>query len=270
MLKFRSIPKPKIFEEIKLNLTSGIREVSIHSEDFIRYGSRGLELNPKAVLDLLETTKSVTSGLGNNSFHFNFLSAASIVQNPKLIENVAELMELDKKNHSIVEVGVETGSPELLAKHMPGKVKPFEIEEWSEIVLSAAKVLHDNYWKVVYAFILGLPDETADDLMKTMELVDELKKYNCVTMPIIFMPSARLRKQYNSAHSKREGDFSFEHMTKEHWMVFCNCMDHTLSNLGLFTSGYKNPTARMLRAIALPFVPYAINKNREWLTKKSS
>lgn len=266
LLKFRSIPKPKIFEEIKLNLTSGIRQVFIHSDDFFRYGSKGRELNPAAILDLLKSIKTITSGLGKNSFNFDFLSAPSIMQNPELIEDVTELMELDKKSHSIVAVGVETGSPRLLAKHMPGKVKPFKIEEWPEIVLSAAKVLHDNYWIVFYSVILGLPKETPDDLMKTMELIDELKKYNCIIMPITFMPIARLRKQYRSAHSKRESDFSFEHMTKEHWIVFTSCMDHTLNNLRLFTSGYKNPTARIVRRIILPlFIPNAIKKIRAWL-----
>ncbi|GAH02166.1 unnamed protein product, partial [marine sediment metagenome] len=47
---------------------------------------------------------------------------------------------------------------------------------------------------------------------------------------------------------------------------FTSCMDHTLNNLRLFTSGYKNPTARIVRRIILPlFIPNAIKKIRAWL-----
>ncbi|GAG80717.1 unnamed protein product, partial [marine sediment metagenome] len=190
LLKFRSIPKPKILEEIKFNLTSGIKKVFIHSDDFFRYGSKGHDPNPTAILDLLSCVKKMTCGLGKNSFDFDFISASSIMQAPDLIEDVSELMQLGKKNQSIVALGVETGSPRLLAKHMPGKVKPFKIEDWPEIIVSAAKILHDNNWIGFYSFILGLPEETSDDLMKTLELVDRLKSFNCVLMPIIFMPIA--------------------------------------------------------------------------------
>lgn len=266
--KFRSIPKQKILNEIKFNIASGIQKVSIHSDDFFRYGSKGRDLNPAAILDLLNCVKQITSGLGKNSFNFDFISAASIMQAPDLIEDVSELMQLGKKNQSIVAVGVETGSPRLLTKHMPGKVKPFKIEDWPEIILSAAKILHDNNWTVFYSFILGLPEETSDDLMKTLELVDQLKGFNCILMPIIFIPIARLRKQYKSAHSKRDGDFSFENMTKEHWLVFTSCMEHTIKNLGMFTSGYKNITAKIVRKAILPYLPYPIKKIRENLKEK--
>jgi hypothetical protein len=45
-------------------------------------------------------------------------------------------------------------------------------------------------------------------------------------------------------------------------------MDFTLKNLGMFTSGYKNPTAKLVRRAILPFLPYPIKKIRERLKEK--
>ena len=227
-LSFRSFSKEKILEEIRLNVKSGITGATLQSEDALLYGSDGSKPNPEAVLDLLRSIRTLDNkGLG---LGFEFFSVSSIVQNPKLVEDISEFLGLRGNNYSVIEVGVETGSSRLLSKYMPAKVKPFKISDWKDMVLSSAKLLHSNNWRVCYSFILGLPEETKDDVVKSLELVDELKSYNCVIVPIVFMPAGRLR---------RKEDFSFELMTEERWELFRTCIEQTLSKAPSFLESHS-------------------------------
>jgi radical SAM superfamily enzyme YgiQ (UPF0313 family) len=251
-LSFRSFPKEKILEEIRLNVKSGIRGATLQSEDALLYGSDGSRPNPEAVLDLLKSIRTLDDeelGVG-----FEFFSVSSIIQNPKLVEDMSEFLGLRGNNYSVVEVGVETGSSRLLSKYMPGKVKPFKISDWKDMVLSSAKLLHSNNWRVCYSFILGLPGETEDDVLKSLELVDELKPYNCVIVPIVFMPAGRLR---------RREDFSFELMTEERWELFRTCIEQTLSKAPSFLD--SDSTGKKIRNTLVQTLFYlGILRMRRW------
>ena len=72
---------------------------------------------------------------------------------------------------------------------------------------------------------IGLPGETADDVQRTTELVDDLKKFNCVIIPIIFMPAGGFRRSRN---------FGFKDMSPEQWDLYSNCMELVLTNASLF------------------------------------
>jgi radical SAM superfamily enzyme YgiQ (UPF0313 family) len=252
LFPFRSFPKERILEEVKLNIKSGIKGASLQSEDALLYGSDGLEPNPTAVLGLLKSIRALDVkelGIG-----FEFFSISSIMQNPKLVEDISELIGLRRDDYSVIEVGVETGSPKLLSKYMPGKVKPFKVSDWKDMVLSSAELLHSNNWQVCYSFILGLPGETRDDVLKSLELVDELRSYNCVIVPIIFMPAGRLRK--------RE-DFTFELMTNEHWELFRRCIEQTLSKAPSFLKS-DSMVKKIRNALIRAFFYYGIIRMRRW------
>ena len=252
LLPFRSFPKERILEEVKLNIKSGINGASLQSEDALLYGSDGSEPNPKAVLDLLQSIRAL--GVEEPGIGFEFFSISSIMRNPKLVEDVSEFIGLQGDNYSVVEVGVESGSPKLLSKYMLGKVKPFKVSDWKDMVLSSAELLHSNNWQVCYSFILGLPGETRDDVLKSLELVDELRSYNCVIVPIIFMPAGRLRK--------RE-DFTFDLMTNEHWELFRRCIEQTLSKAPSFLK--SDSIAKKIRnALIRAFFYYGIIRMRRW------
>jgi radical SAM superfamily enzyme YgiQ (UPF0313 family) len=252
LLQFRSFPKERILEEVKLNIKSGIYGASLQSEDALLYGSDGSEPNPKAVLDLLHSIRAL--GDGELGIGFEFFSISSIMQNPRLVEDISELMGLYGDNYSVVEVGVETGSPKLLSKYMAGKVKPFKVSDWKDMVLSSAELLQFNNWQVCYSFILGLPGETRDDVLKSLELVDELKSYNCVIVPIVFMPAGALRK--------RE-DFTFERMTDEHWELFRRCIEQTLWKAPSFLKS-DSPLKKIRNALIRAFFYLGIIKMRRW------
>ncbi len=232
LLKFRSFPLEQILADIRVNERAGIREVSLQSDDFLRYGSTSLKPVRKPVLQLLQAVKEIAG----TKFGASFVSAATILQDEKLLEEVGEIMELGGSRYSTIEMGIETGSPELLAKHMPGKMKPFKMEEWSEIVVEAANVLHENNWIGCYSLIIGLPGETSKDVVQTMELVDRIKHFNCVITPVIFVPAGRLRRSTFQ---------TFDRMTPEQWALFQQCIEQTLENAVLWLGRVSNPLVNL-------------------------
>ncbi|MFX1474419.1 MAG: B12-binding domain-containing radical SAM protein [Promethearchaeota archaeon] len=252
-IPFRSFPIDIILHEIRLNRRGGIPQVSLHSDDAMRYGSNSLKPNPKAMLQLLQAVKEETQG---RRFGFDFFSVASVMQNPRLLGTIAEYMELGGRHFSTIEVGIETGSPDLLAKHMPGKVKPFKTREWPHLVKEAANLLHELQWIVCYSIILGLPDETPDDIQRTNELVDDLKDFNCVIIPIIFMPAGGFRRRHS---------FGIEDMSHAHWDLYLNCMELILKNAQLFITHSFSPfLQRMVRGAMNFGLGYIRKKIRKW------
>ncbi|MFX1474422.1 MAG: B12-binding domain-containing radical SAM protein [Promethearchaeota archaeon] len=238
LLKFRSFPLEKILSDIEVNWQAGIREVSLQSDDFMRYGSTSLKPARKPVLQLLQAVKDVAG----TRFGPSFVSAATILQDERLLEEAAEVMELGGRRYSTIEMGIETGSPDLLAKHMPGKVKPFKMEEWSDVVVGAANALHDNHWIGCYSLIIGLPGETSKDVVRTMELVDRIKHFNCVITPVIFVPAGRLRR--TTFHT-------FDRMTPEQWALFHQCIEQTLENAILWLGRVSNRLVNLFMKVVI-------------------
>ncbi len=229
--KFRSFPIKQILAEIQVNQQAGIDEASLQSDDFLRYGSSSLRPTRQPLLELLHFVKKRVG----NKFGFCFVSVSSILQAEHLLKEVAEIMELEGDHFSTIEMGIETGSPQLLAKHMPGKVKPFKLSEWPDLVEAAACALHDNNWIGCFSVIIGLPGETSDDILKTMELVDRIKHLNCVITPVVFVPAGQLRRSRFQ---------TYERMTPEQWALFQQCLDQTLRHAILWLNRTPHPLVK--------------------------
>jgi radical SAM superfamily enzyme YgiQ (UPF0313 family) len=71
---------------------------------------------------------------------------------------------------------------------MAGKPLPFKPEEWRELVSQAFGILNDNNWYPLATLIAGLPDETEDDVIETLEIIDDLGEYNAFFVPLLFVP----------------------------------------------------------------------------------
>lgn len=252
---FRSVPREGILEEVKLNIKSGISCASLQSEDALLYGSDGFVPNRKAVMDLLMSIRAL--GIDKLGIGFEFFSISSILQNPGLLKEMSEFLGLDSKNKSVVEVGIETGSSQLLSRYMPNKVRPFKISDWHDMVLSSADLLESNNWQVCYSFILGLPGETQDDVLKSLELVDELRSYDCVIVPIVFMPAGGLRKKE---------DFTFNMMTREHWQLFQRCIEQTLTKAPSFLKS-DSEMQKIRNSLVRALFYCGILRTRRWLSK---
>ena len=238
LLRFRSFPLDRILEEIELNRRAGIREVSLQSDDFLRYGSKTLKPERESVLRLLRAVRRVAG----DRFGVSFVSAASIMQDPHLLEEAAEILGLGGSRYSTIEMGVETGSPRLLRLHMPGKARPFPVGRWPELVVEAAGLLHDLHWIGCFSLIIGLPGETPDDVMRTMELVDRIKDLNCVITPVVFVPAGGLRRR------RRQ---TYEGMTSEQWALFLQCAEQTLRHATLWVGRTPSPALSWIMRVAV-------------------
>ncbi len=191
----RSLPfENHIEREIRLNIEVGkCKEITLHSDEYFRYGSKSIHPNPDKVIKLTESVYKLVKSYGDEySFSTDFTTAAVVCEAPDLVKKVSEYM-CEGGRWNFVEMGIETGSPKLLRALMPGKVLPYRPEQYQEVVEQAIGILNDNRWIVVGTIILNLPGEDEDDVIKTMELLDRIKHLRAMTFPLPFIPMGRLR-----------------------------------------------------------------------------
>lgn len=141
LLMFRSIPMDKILKEIAVNIEGGERSITLHSEDFLRYGSTSLLPNEDKVLNLLSTVTRIPEV---DNISIDFVTASTALSNPKLVKTVGDMLGLSDRNPSIIQMGIESGSPGIIKIIATGKPKPFNYEEWPKIVEEAVSLLNDS------------------------------------------------------------------------------------------------------------------------------
>ncbi|MEM4830990.1 MAG: radical SAM protein [Sulfolobales archaeon] len=123
-----SFPLDHIIEEVKVNVRGGISSVCFISDDGLRYGSKDLNVDYGAVLNLY---KSVLAVEGVRSVSVTHISFPNVVQAPNLIRSLSEMCGYNEKNPLFgPQIGLETGSPRLIEKYMIGKPKPFTPRDW--------------------------------------------------------------------------------------------------------------------------------------------
>jgi radical SAM superfamily enzyme YgiQ (UPF0313 family) len=102
---------------------------------------------------------------------------------------------------------------------MPAKANPFRPEEWPDVVKTAAGTMTDSNFVAACTLIVGLPEETEDDVTKTIELMDELKDFKSLIVPLFFVPVGRLKNQ---------DWFNYEEMSWSHKELLRVCLRHDL------------------------------------------
>ncbi len=213
MRQVRHIPVEKVVEEVKLNLSSGSKKITLHAEDVLRYGAKGMVPDRDRVVKLFDEVLKLTDSVG-----ISHLALSSALANPGLIEELSRMTKADTGNrHLYGQTGIETGSPELVSKHMKGKAKPFKPEEWPEVVTESFKLLHENKWVPCGTLVMGMPGERAEDVSMTHELVVDLKPYKSLIVPLFFVPLGDL---------KDDKFFRPKNMFPEHWMLLAECIEH--------------------------------------------
>ena len=191
MRAFRWMPIDHIVKEVKINLKMQ-SSVALHSEDFFRYGCKPGEWKPNH--QLIKLLKAVRSA-GARWIVITHGSLTSAYSSPQIIEEMARLIKNNSEDYLGVQVGLETGSPRLIAKYMRGKVQPYSPEDWPSIATEAFKLLAENKIIPAATLVAGLPDESAEDVEQTVELVKQLEKYPSIIVPLVFVPLGLLRKQ---------------------------------------------------------------------------
>jgi radical SAM superfamily enzyme YgiQ (UPF0313 family) len=208
----RWYPLEKIKREISLNLKSEkVEGCCLHAEDVMLYGSKNTVPNDEKLLRLHEFVAKNCDGIS-----WSHCSLAAVASKPKLFKQLSEML-LTKQSWWGAEIGIETGSSELAKKIMPAKAHPFKPENWPEVVTEGMGLMHDNMMVPACTLIVGLPEEKEDDLLKTMELVDDLKGFRSLIVPLFFVPLGRL---------KSEDWFKNTSMTELHKQLLFQCTEH--------------------------------------------
>ncbi len=98
------------------------------------YGAKGININEEALLSLFENIlREVCS-------RFAFMLSAKNV-----IRELAELSGHGADKPLFPQVGLESSSPRIMRKYMPGKSRPWRPEEWPQVVKEAMSLMNENY-----------------------------------------------------------------------------------------------------------------------------
>ncbi len=222
MQRLRYLPIEHIVRDVRTNIMAGQTSICLHAEDVLRYGARGIPPNKERVLALFRRVASVP---GITDIGTSHIALATVYHNPELVREVAELCysKVESMNWLGAQTGIETGSVRLIAKHMRGKVLPSPPERWREVVLHAFGILDDNNWICAATMINGLPGETTDDVIMSIELVEDLKKTSTLSL-VVPMNFVSMRGSVLDS----EESFNMAKMTPEHWQLIGECVDHDL------------------------------------------
>ncbi len=215
----RHIPLELVEKEIAVNVSNGISGGVLHSEDVLLYGSSGVVPNEGPLVKLHEV---VAKHLRSVAWSHISLAAAVVAERQgRLLSKITDMVYSKMEQDYIgVEVGIETGSPRLAKIVMPGKSAPFPPEKYPEVVEEAFSIMHELRIVPAATFILNMPGETPEDVVKTVELIERLRVYRSLIVPMIFVPMGKLRGQRDVIARVR--------ITREHVEAMKAALDHSL------------------------------------------
>ncbi|MEM1578056.1 MAG: radical SAM protein [Archaeoglobaceae archaeon] len=246
--RLRSRPLEHILEETKINAPYGF--VTLHAEDVLRYKADGIKVNEKAVIELFsEVSKLCKVGIS----HFALSSVASA---ENVVQEISQILGIPNKSQRWLagQTGIETGSERLIKELMPGKTRPFKPEDWSDVVEQAFGICSDNHWIPCATLILGLPGEKEEDSMRTVELIERLKNYKSLIVPLFFVPIGKLRDQQL---------FTAEKLEQHHWEVIKKCWEHDVRWIRELARDYLAKIPILGRIFVTKFIEWAISEGNK-------
>ena len=236
-LRFKSLEH--IARDVQTNVEAGQRAISLHSEDVLRYGANGMAPDASHVLTLFNHIAAIE---GLDSIGASHITLASAYHNPGLVKAVSETCySMLDQDWMGAQIGIETGSTRLIAKHMRGKALPSPANKWREIVTQAFGILDDNNWFNATTLINGLPDETTDDVIESIELVEDLKDISSLIVPMNFV-------SMRGSTLTNDETFTIAKMTPEHWQLMGECVEHNLTILPELLQRYKKGTGEFIKS----------------------
>ncbi|MEM3445710.1 MAG: radical SAM protein, partial [Thermoplasmata archaeon] len=260
MRKARYIPLEVVKNDIEMNLRLGVRKVWAHSDDIFLYKVESREFYPNtdAIKELFSFIMGIKGVTHANPTHG---SLAGIAAAPELIPELSKILHAGPNKWIGIQPGLETGSARLMEKIMPRKTLPFKPSEWPEVVITAVKILNQNYWLPGMTLILGLPEETQEDVEESIALIDRMEKegLHFIVAPLAFVPLAAW---------KERGFFDFtKHFDEARFNLVYKCWKHTIREIdALFdtVSSLRGLSKPMLDMIAKHGSRYVLRHIEKW------
>jgi radical SAM superfamily enzyme YgiQ (UPF0313 family) len=208
--------------------------------------------NREAILRLVKSVASVPGVKGVQPSHS---SLAPVVADPEMVREIAEIL-IDHNwyyhgSKPIVtsEIGLETGSVRLMRKYMACKMLPFKPEQWQEVVTQAFGIMNDVDWYPLTTLIIGLPDEREEDVVETLQLMDDLHDFNAFYVPLFFVPLENCLLVNNQGTE-------LDTLTKARWELFTRCWEYNVRIWGDTFLEHRIPSPllfKFVKHVAIPF-----------------
>jgi len=220
------VPLEKIMEEVETTVRQGSPGITLITEDIFLYGNKDKNFAPNKDI-VVKLVKSVAAYPGVNSIQPSHMSLAPVVYNPQMVKEIAEVLIehnwyfCGDKPIVTAETGIETGSVRLMKKYMANKMLPYKPEQWPEIVSQAFGILNDNDWYPLATLIIGLSDENEEDVLETLELMDDLKDYNAFYVPLFFVP-------LEGCFLMHKRGAELDSLTKARWDLLIRCWEYNI------------------------------------------
>ena len=206
-----------ILADLQTNVAGGLKAVVSGSEDFFRYGAKGLHPDFEKLCGLLERMRQIE---GLSFMQIDHANVTSILQlTDEQLREIRRLLTWERPSEYLwVNMGVESANGHLVAANSPGKVAPFDPDDWGQMVRETAdRTTRCGFFPVV-SVLLGMPGETPDDVTATLELVRDLAAKNAVIFPIFYEPMA------SGAEADKQR-FTLAKMTLEHLELYRTCYE---------------------------------------------
>ncbi len=187
----RWYPLDKIEQELRVNSESGVRDGVLHSDEVPLYGSSTIEPDLEKLTALHKLAKRYYRKVSWS--HTTLVAIYHGERKSKLLTRLSEIILDQHQDWWGAQIGLETGSVRLARKIMPGKAAPYKIDQWHQIVLETAALMHEVKLIPAITIIVGLPGEQPDDVVETIELVESLRPYRSLIVPLFYVPMSHIK-----------------------------------------------------------------------------
>ena len=206
-----------ILADVTTNVTGGVTNVALISEDLFRYGAGpGERANPAALIDLVARVRAVPGVRLIQSDHANVTTLAAW-SSADLAEVRRLLVANAHHQYPWVNVGVETASGTLLAANVGArKLQPFDANQWPDVCLEQTGRLIDAGFLPMVSLVMGLPGETGTHVRQTIRWVERLTRRPVTVFPLVYAP---VRAEPNARPATSP-------LSRDHWRLIRTCYRH--------------------------------------------
>ena len=257
------LPLETILADVRTNAAGGVRNISLTSEDFFRYGASGAEhARPAAVIQLLARLAAMP-GVATLAVDHANASTVARFSDAELAE-VRRLLSLGRADwRPWVNVGVETAAGALLAASGGSpKMRPFGPDLWPEAASEQVRRLSGAGFLPMVSLVIGLPGETAGDLALTSDWVAQLKGLPVAVVPVLYAPVRAPMLKLHRGRAGEGGAAGTAGVAAVQWELFKRSMDMTFDSMPrLYWQHWRAAAVGLGRRLALQ----VLGRGYEWM-----